>query len=148
MHSQRFDELVNRMTIRPINLPKNLLAEVDIIIFMKQLNIKNALVRRVTSIVEINSYDRKEDKYDINEFVTFRQATDSFDSSEKSLTISKLVELKGNDAESLWTEIEKRKRILDYIKEKEIYDFLEVSKILQKYYENPTKIFDYISSFK
>ena len=83
VHSQRFDELVNRMTIRPINLPKNLLAEVDIIIFMKQLNIKNALVRRVTSIVEINSYDRKEDKYDINEFVTFRQATDSFDSSEK-----------------------------------------------------------------
>ena len=67
---------------------------------------------------------------------------------KKSLTISKLVELKGNDAESLWTEIEKRKRILDYIKEKEIYDFLEVSKILQKYYENPTKIFDYISSFK
>ena len=148
VHSQRFDELVNRMTIRPINLPKNLLAEVDIIIFMKQLNIKNALVRRVTSIVEINSYDRKEDKYDINEFVTFRQATDSFDSSEKSLTISKLVELKGNDAESLWTEIEKRKRILDYMKEKEIYDFLEVSKILQKYYESPTKIFDYISSFK
>ena len=136
------------MTIRPINLPKNLLVEVDILIFLKQLNIKNTLVRRVTSVVEINSYDKKEDKYDINEFMSFKQVEDSFTTSQRSLTISKLIELKGSTDDSVWTEIEKRKRILDLMVEKNIFEFYDVSKVLEKYYESPNTIFDYIKNFK
>ena len=148
VHSEKFEEFVNRMTIRPINLPKNLLVEVDILIFLKQLNIKNTLVRRVTSVVEINSYDKKEDKYDINEFMSFKQVEDSFTTSQRSLTISKLIELKGSTDDSVWTEIEKRKRILDLMVEKNIFEFYDVSKVLEKYYESPNTIFDYIKSFK
>ena len=147
VHGEKFEDFVSRMTIRPINLPKNLLVEVDILIFLKQLNIKNTLVRRVTSVIEINSYDKKEDKYDINEFMSFKQSDDSFITSQRSLTISKLIELKGGIDDSIWTEIEKRKRILDLMFEKNIFEFYEVSKVLEKYYESPNTIFDYLKNF-
>jgi type IV secretory pathway ATPase VirB11/archaellum biosynthesis ATPase len=37
VHADKFGDLVNRMTIDPINLPKQLLTELKIAIFMKLL---------------------------------------------------------------------------------------------------------------
>jgi type IV secretory pathway ATPase VirB11/archaellum biosynthesis ATPase len=84
VHAEKFMDLVNRMTIAPINLPKQLLTEVKIILFMRSVKVKENMVRRVVSVVELMDYKSKIDKFDVNEFLEYIPIEDSFSFKEKS----------------------------------------------------------------
>lgn len=147
VHAEKFTDLVNRMTIAPINLPKQLLTELNIAIFMKQMKIQNNVVRRAASIVEVVGYSAKKDEFTTNEFMKFRPGEDKFDFRENSAVISNLLKLRGGQEESLWREIEKRRRILDMMHKNKILEFADVSSVIKAYYKDPSAIFDYISDF-
>lgn len=148
VHAQKFGDLVNRMTIEPINLPKPLITELDIIIFQQSVKIGNSMVRRTSSVVEIIEYLQQSDDYNINEFMKFKQAKDEFEFSDQSAVLNNLLEKKGGSEEDLWNEIERRKRTLDLMYEYNILEFKYVTKIIRYYYKNPSKIFDYIRELK
>lgn len=148
VHAEKFNDLVNRMIIEPINLPKQLLTELDIVIFMKQVKIKNNVVRRTNSVVEVVDFDSKADKFYTNEFMNFNPVEDSFNFKEKSAVISNLLSLRGGAEELLWKEIEKRRRILDGMHKKGIMEFKDVSTIIKSYYKDPSGVFDYIEEYK
>ena len=147
VHAEKFEDLVNRMTIDPINLPKQLLTELDIVIFQKQFKVKENVVRRTASVVELVSYSNKQDHFKTNEFMKFLPISDEFEFKEKSSIISNLIELRGGSEDSIWREIEKRRRILDSMHKNKILEFKEVSNIIKSYYKDPTNIMDYISKF-
>lgn len=148
VHAEKFEDLVNRMTIAPINLPKQLLTELNIVVFMKQIKVKNNMVRRVNSIVEVVEYNNRTDKFTTNEFVKFLPQKDEFELQEKSAILSKLLDFRGGKEESLWTEIERRKRILDTMHKEKLIEFNDVSEIIKAYYKEPGSIFDFIKEFK
>lgn len=148
VHAQKFNDLVNRMTIEPINLPKPLITELDIIIFQQSVKIGNAMVRRTSSVVEIVEYLPESDDYNINEFMKFNQAEDKFIFSDESAILNYLLEKRGGTEEQLWNEIERRKRTLDLMYENNILEFKNVTRIIRYYYKNPSKIFDFIKEFK
>jgi flagellar protein FlaI len=147
VHAEKFNDLVNRMTIPPINMPKPLLTELDIVIFMKQLKVKANLVRRASSVVEIIDYDSQKDKFLTNELVTFNPADDTFKFKQTSAVISKLIEMRGGKETAVWTEIEKRRRILELLHTYKILEFGEVTTIIKAYYQNPAEIFNYIDTY-
>ncbi len=148
VHAETFEDLVNRMTIEPISLPKNLLTEVDIVLFQRQVKIKNNLVRRTSSVIEVLNYIPRTDSLETNEFVRFKPADDTFIFNDKSGVINNLLEVRGTSEESIWKEIEKRKRILYLMYKKKIREFNEVSEVIRYYYKNPYKIFDYIENYE
>jgi flagellar protein FlaI len=148
VHAEKFEDLVNRMTIKPINLPKQLLTELNIAIFMKQFKIKNNVVRRCSAVVEIIDYHSRSDSYETNDFVTFKPSEDEFDFAEHSGVISNLIKLRGGSEDSLWNEIEKRRRILDIMHKKKILEFNDVSNVIRSYYKDPGAIFDYLEQYQ
>lgn len=147
VHAEKFTDLVNRMTIPPMSLPKQLLTELNIAIFMKQLKVKNNIVRRAASIVEVVDYNPKLDKFYTNEFVRFYPAEDEFKLKEKSAIIEELIELRGGKEESIWTEIERRRRILDAMHKYRILEFQDVSEVIKAYYKDPGGIFEYLDEY-
>lgn len=147
VHANKFEDLVNRMTIKPINLPKQLLTEANIILFARNLKVKENIVRRIISVIELMEYDASADKFLTNEFLTFNPATDTFSFKEDSYVMSNLMKTRGGKAESLWTEIEKRRRILVAMHRARIVEYKEVAHIIQVYYKSPQKIFDYIEEY-
>lgn len=148
VHAEKFSDLVNRMTIDPINLPKQLLTELKLVIFQKLIKVKNNMVRRTFSVVEVIDYDSIKDKFITNEFLRFNPSEDSFEFKEKSAIISHLISLRGGKEDALWTEIEKRRRILDYMHKNKILEFREVSDVIKYYYKDPSSIFDYLEELK
>ena len=148
VHGDKFEDLVNRMIIDPINLPKPLLTEMDIIIFMKQIKVKNTMVRRVSSVVEILSYDQETDSIGTNQFVTYKPHDDSFEFAEESAVVSELLDLRGGEEDALWQEIEKRRRILDLIREKKILEFKNVGDLISSYYKDSKGIFEAIEVYE
>ncbi len=144
VHADKFEDLVNRMTIDPINLPKQLLTEVKLVLFQKQVKVKDNIVRRTASVVEIIDYNSKSDKFTINEFMKYTPITDAFDFKEDSGIISNLIALRGGKEESIWNEIEKRRRILDYMHKNNLLEFKDVGNVFKAYYKDPASIFDYM----
>ncbi len=148
VHAEKFEDLVNRMTIDPINLPKQLITELDIAIFMKQMKIKSNIVRRCSGVVEVVEYNSRKDQFLTNDFVEFDPAADEFSFSENSSIISNLLKLRGGSEDSLWSEIEKRRRILDIMHKKQITEFRDVSSVIKAYYKDPSEIFSYIEKYQ
>lgn len=147
VHAEKFEDLVNRMVIEPINLPPQLLTELDVAVFIKQLKVKGNIVRRVTSVVEIIDYNKTKDKFTTNEFVKFIPFEDEYQFTEKSAVLSHLLEIRGGKEEALWTELEKRRRILDMMHKKRILEFNNVSDVILAYYKDPSKVFEYIENY-
>ena len=148
VHAEKFEDLVNRMTIDPINLPKQLITEMDIAIFMKQMKIKSNIVRRCSAVVEVVEYSSKKDQFTTNDFVEFDPSTDEFSFSENSSIISNLLKLRGGSEDALWSEIEKRRRILDIMHKKSIIEFRDVSSVIKAYYKAPSDIFSYLETYQ
>jgi hypothetical protein len=111
------------------------------------LKVKGNIVRRVFSVVEIIDYDARKDKFEANEFLRFYPVEDMFKFKEKSAIISELIESRGGKEESVWTEIEKRRRILDEMHKNGILEFKDVSLIIKSYYKDPGKIFDTLEKY-
>lgn len=147
VHAEKFTDLVNRMVIDPINLPPQLLTELNIAIFQKQVKIKNNVVRRTYSVVEVIDYNSKKDKFTTNEFMHFDAKNDEFVFEQTSAIISHLIEIRGGNEDSLWTEIEKRRRILDYMHKHKVLEFNDVANIIRAYYKDPKGIFEYIENY-
>lgn len=144
VHAEKFNDLVNRMTIDPINLPKQLLTELNIALFQKQVKVKNNVVRRTSSVVEVVDFNTKTDKFYSNEFMKFNAQEDAFEFKEKSSVISHLLEVRGGSEDALWAEIEKRRRILDFMHKQKILEFKDVADVIKAYYKNPEGIFDFM----
>jgi len=147
VHSENFDDLVNRLTIQPISLPINLLTEVDIVLFQRLIKVKNNLVRRTGEVVEILNYIPTQKRLETNDFVTYKPHNDTFSFNERSGVINNLIQKRGGDEDSLWKEIEKRRRILDRMYQKGIKEYKDVSYLIKAYYKDPANIFDTIENY-
>jgi len=135
------------MIIDPINLPKQLITELKICLFMKQMKVKENVVRRVSKVVEIVEYNARSDKFNTNNFLTYKPKEDLFEFQDKSATISHLIENRGGNEESLWQEVEKRRRILEFMHTNKILEFQDVSDTIKGYYKDPAGIFDYMENY-
>lgn len=147
VHAEKFDDLVNRMVIDPINLPPQLITELNIVIFLKQMKVKDNVVRRVTAVEEVIDYNKTKDKFTTNQFVKFNAATDEYIYTESSSTLTHLIELRGGKEEALWAEIEKRRRILDAMHKKKILEFDNVSEVILAYHKDPANILEYLDNY-
>ncbi len=148
VHAETFSDLVNRMTIPPISLPKNLLTEVDIVLFQRQAKVKNNIVRRTGKVVEVLNYIGPKDEIETNEFMVYKPNKDDFEINDRSGIINNLLSIRGGDEDSLWREIEKRRRILDKMLKEGLKEFEDVSKVIKFYYKNSSQIFEYIENLK
>lgn len=147
VHAEKFSDLVNRMIIEPINLPKQLLTELKLVVFQKQVKVKNNVVRRTSSVVEVIDYNSRSDKFQTNEFLHYSPATDTFTFKDKSAIINHLIELRGGAEDALWNEIEKRRRILDMMYKNKILEFRDVADVFKAYFKDPGNIFEYINNY-
>ena len=73
---------------------------------------------------------------------------DIFAFKEDSLVISHLLELRGGKEDGLWNEIEKRRRILDYMSKEKILEFKDVTEMIRSYYKDPSSVLDKVGSLK
>lgn len=141
IHAGDFQELLNRLITKPINLPLGLLSSLDLVLFMHHSRIKQMEVRRVTELIEIVKIDIDTGRPITNVVMKWNPADDTFAFvSDKSYILNKIIEQKGTSEESLWTELRRRAEVLDWMKKSNIRHYKEVGKIINTYYKNPDEI--------
>ncbi len=138
IHAASFPQLVDRLTTPPISLPSTLLENINIIIFLVLSRLAGKSVRRADRIVEIVGVE--EQKLLTNDIFKWNPSSDDFQATEKSVILKNLSERLGMKPEDVQNELVVRKKVLEWMLKKNIFDYKEVAKVIEAYYSNPEKV--------
>ncbi len=138
IHAANLPQLIDRLTTPPISLPPGLIQNLDILVFLLQVKSRDRYLRRVNQILEVTGL--KGDKPTTNEIFRWKPVDDKFETIEKSQVLEHIARSIGLTEASLKEELRTRRSILEWMQEKRMFDYREVSNIINGYYSNPERI--------
>lgn len=144
IHAASIEQLIDRLTTPPISLPPSLIENINIIVFLTLSRLKESYVRRTDAILEVTGI--RDGKPLTNMVFEWKPVTDKFEISQKSFVLKNLARRMGISEEAIKDELIRRKAIIEWMLEKEIYDYREVAKIVSEYYSNPEKVMDMVET--
>jgi flagellar protein FlaI len=140
MHAGDVQTVVNRLDSPPLNVPHVMLQSLDILSIQVQTFVKDKRVRRTHSLVELTGTDTKTGYIRINELYRWDPLTDTFKCNGDSYALAKVMQSRGWDKEKLASEINVRQRILEYMRDKGIRDYVNTSLVVQAYSADPEMV--------
>lgn len=133
LHANSAKDALKRLENEPMNVPKDLIPLADIILAQHRIyDRKRGLVRRVMQVAEVS---RMEEAIALNEIYKWNPTTDQIDRSElSSEAVEKLSKTVGLSINDVKEEINGRKKIIDYLFERNISSQEEVNAFMKQYY--------------
>jgi len=142
IHAASISQLIDRLTTPPISLPPTLIENINIIVFLTLARIRENYVRRADNILEIAGV--KDGNPVTNSVFEWVPVSDSFEIKGKSLVLKNIAKKLGVTEATIQEELLRRKQILEWMLEQEIFDYKEVAKIITSYYSNPDTVLESI----
>ncbi|WP_292728156.1 type II/IV secretion system ATPase subunit [Methanoculleus sp.] len=140
IHAGSMDELLSRVESSPMNLPRNLLANLDAVIFPMQIRKGERNVRRITNIVEILELDREKGDLVTNTVFKWLPATDEFKFMGRSYLFDKIRDTFGISLEDLRQEMADRADLLLWLQDQQIRDYKVALGFIRAYYKDKDEI--------
>jgi flagellar protein FlaI len=140
MHAGSVDDVIRRLQTEPINLSSSLLETLDIVIVMIHAREKGKSARRVKEVVEIESIDQETGTPRISKVFLWVPSKDIFEYKGSSWVLNKISTDKGIPMNNIVREIAKRKKLIEWMVEKNIISMQDAAKYISMYYTNPAKI--------
>ncbi len=142
LHANSAKETITRLTNPPMNVPRIMIPALDLIIVQNRYYALGGVIRRVSEVAEVFS---EGGKIKIENIYEWEPAKDSFKRiKEESTILKEISKFSGFSIKKIMKEIENRKKILEYLKEKNIRELHKVHEWIQKYYEDKEKILEKI----
>lgn len=143
MHADSVDTVINRLEGDPINIPRVMIQALDILCIQKMIIRGDRRIRRLDSIVEFIGIDPKTQDMRFNELYTWDPKNDTFRNTGKSVVLEAIMESRNWDEQRVNLELENRKKVLEYMVEKEMDEYAIVS-LIQSYYADAGKTMKFI----
>jgi flagellar protein FlaI len=124
-----------------MNIPRTLIAGIDIITVQKRVARNRQSARRLVNTTEIVGLDPGSKEILTNEVFRWNAETDSFDFTGRSYLIEKVTSKRGETLEEAHKEIQRRKTVLESLAKKNLRNYRDVSDIIRRYYENPEAVY-------
>ncbi len=142
IHAASLPQLVDRLITPPISLPPALIENIDIIIFLQRVKVRGRDVRRAVEIREVVGI--KNDRPFAVKIFEWVPIKDRFVTKMDSKVLENVARMSGMTQESVQVEILRRKRILQWMRDLKMFDYNEVSRIVNGYYTNPENVMSFI----
>ncbi len=140
-HASNVEKLIQRLTGTPINIPKTYIDNLNIVIFAGLVRLPTGTMgRRVTSITEITGYDPGSDSFSYVEIFKWDPISDKheFTGFQNSPILENVIAprrgIPHNQRREIYTELDKRAKVLEKMYEKDVTDFHELYQVLSKAY--------------
>ena len=141
LHAESIDSAVYRLESEPMNVPRTLIAGLDLMVLVRRTEMNGTPVRRVVMVSEIVGLDPRSKEIITNEVYRWDPKTDSFIYGGRSYLIERIARRSGLSMEDVRRELNRRKEILEWMAKKDIRDYYSVSTIIKEYYENPELVY-------
>jgi flagellar protein FlaI len=136
-HADDVQAMVHRLENDPINLPRALVAALDIVLLQAQVKVGTDMTRRVKALIEIVGTDPESNELITNSAYTWNPADDTFNYSGHSYVYEKVSLARNWTQKRMEQEIKRRLDIFDYMKKIGVQNYKEVARIVSSYYKDP-----------
>ncbi|MEM0480902.1 MAG: type II/IV secretion system ATPase subunit [Candidatus Aenigmatarchaeota archaeon] len=147
-HAESVETLVKRLISPPIELPTGLLEALDLVIVMRRAKEKAEFARRVVEISEISSIDKNTGDVYKNIVYRWNAFEDNFVKENESVKLTKISEKYGISLERLKEELEKRKKVIEWMRKNNIKEYEKVAEIIKMYYKDKKLVDEMIEGKK
>lgn len=149
-HAPSFDDMIDRMTSEPINVPLQLMTAIDAVLVQGETRVDGEQVRRSRNIVEITGYDTDNDGVGILESKDISKWDAMGDEQQlvagNSHQFAQIAEENGWDAERQRAELLERQVVIAGLVSEGINEYTEVSAVLQAAMLNRDKVLRHIAN--
>lgn len=135
-HAEDIGALVHRLQGKPINIPRSMIASLNVVIIQAVVRIKGNIVRRIKQIIEVGGYDSLSNEISVNTVFEWSPNDDSFSYVGQSLF--------REDEE----EIVEKREILDYAVKNKLATYEEFTSLIGSYYLNRNGLLEKIHNYK
>jgi flagellar protein FlaI len=149
IHAGSVDDVMKRLETPPIELSPSLIDALDVLIVMTHAREKGKSARRVKEIVEIQSVDSRTGNPITKETFSWIASADDYrDDSPDSDVLKRISFEQGLGYGNITAELDKRKKILDWMSNHDIFFFKDVCRIVNLYYKEPKTVMDWVTNNK
>jgi flagellar protein FlaI len=139
LHAEDASSAIQRLTSKPMDVAPSYISFLDLIFSVRRVAIPNAgspgspkIVRRVISVEEVESATK------ICQSFTWDPSRDKFhDFLENSVKLRKLAKDYGKSMKSIIAEIQNRILVLQWLRSRNIRNFIEISTVFSQYHNDP-----------
>ncbi len=140
MHADSLDSAIKRLTQKPMNISSAYIPLMNIVLSVQRVRItkgeERKAFRRIINIHEIADYE------DYRCTFNWNPAEDEYlPILRKSIMLSSISERVGTSQKDLLAEIERRKDVLHWMRERNIRSYNDVAAIIAEYYARPRQIY-------
>ena len=137
MHADSVKSMVNRLENPPINTPRILLTALNFVVIQAHARVGDSIVRRIKQVVELVGFEPETNELITNTVYEWDPGTDSFVYKGHSFLFDEIMEMKNMTHEEMDAEFQRRVDIVNYMVEKNMLDFREISGTVVSYYQYP-----------
>lgn len=141
MHAENLDSAIKRLTQKPMDIAPAYIPLMNIVLSVQRVYLlksgEKKAYRRVLNVNEIADYE------DYRNVFKWHPAKDEhLPTLNKSIMLSGITERLGISKKGLLEEIERRKEILHWMRERNIRSYKDVAAIIAEYYARPKQIYE------
>ena len=139
MHADSVKSMVNRLENPPINTPRILLTALNFVIIQNfaRIGAESEQVRRIVQVVELVGFEPETNELITNTVYEWDTATDSFIYKGHSFLFDELQEMKNLTHDEMDREFQRRVDVVNYMVEKDLDDYKDISRLVVSYYHYP-----------
>ena len=135
-HADDVQAMVHRLENDPINLPRALVAALDIVLLQAQVKVGTDMTRRVKALIEVVGTDPESNELITNSAYTWNPADDTFNFSGHSYVYEKVSLARNWTQKRMEQEIKRRLDIFEYMKKIGVQNYRDVARIVSSYYKD------------
>jgi len=141
VHAESVEAVVNRLETEPLNIPRNLLTMIDIVMIQSRIEINGKPARRTSAVTEIVAMDPKTKELLTNDVYQWNPKTDTFSYSGHSHVLEKNMKKMGLGEDEVRKELHQRKVVLEWMAKNNIRRHTEVATVIREYYADPARVY-------
>ncbi|HML02065.1 MAG TPA: ATPase, T2SS/T4P/T4SS family, partial [Candidatus Bathyarchaeia archaeon] len=141
IHAESVDSVLRRMESEPMNIPRSLLATIDVIMVQIRTEINGKPARRAFTIAEMIGLDHITKDFKINQVFQWNARNDSFAYSGYSHILERNMKKFGMEESEVRKEILRRKAVLEWMAKNNIRRYDEVANIIREFYADPARVY-------
>ena len=140
MHAESAEAVINRLESEPMNIPKPLIAMINVILVMERTEVNGKPARRVSVATEVKGFEVKTHEIPTEEVFRWNPKFDKFASSGNSFLLEKNMKKTGLTEADIKRELLSRKTVLEWMAQQGIRRHIDVAKVIREYYANPNRV--------
>ncbi|MFB6292519.1 MAG: ATPase, T2SS/T4P/T4SS family [Candidatus Nanohaloarchaea archaeon] len=146
MHASGPNDVVKRLVTPPISLSPALVESLDAIVVMTHAKGVEKSARRVRGVHEVQKVMEDSQSARTNKAFTWTARDDSHSMNGEPFLFDQISTDFGISKDELHDELETRTKVLNWLKEKGVTDFHEVSKVIAEYYKDKEQVLKMVES--